>query len=71
MKIMTEEIYNKYMQWSDRPRLIDGLDNMGSENTLHCSCGQEIFPDCDMSRVSINQTYEDHVLRKHPLPEGL
>ena len=38
----------------------DLLDNGGHLNEIYCSCGKRLFPDCDMSRISINQCFNDH-----------
>lgn len=40
----------------------DGLDGYGSENTLTCECGKRMYPDCDMSSVSINNCFNTHRL---------
>lgn len=40
----------------------DGLDGYGSENTLTCECGQEMYPNCDMSSVSISACFNTHRL---------
>jgi len=45
-------------------RLIDRMDTTG-ENHLSCSCGARIWPDCDMSRASINQAMDEHVAKAH------
>jgi hypothetical protein len=40
----------------------DGLDGMGSENTLTCECGSRLYPDCDMSSASIVACFNTHRL---------
>ena len=44
--------------------LIDLL-NVG-ENVLLCSCGERIYPDCDISGASISQEFDRHVQEAHP-----
>jgi hypothetical protein len=39
---------------------INDLMDAGGPNEIYCSCGKQLFPDCDMSRVSINQCFNDH-----------
>lgn len=46
-------------------RLIDGLDGTPWENTFHCSCGERLWPDCDMSSVSVRETWEQHLASAH------
>lgn len=38
----------------------DGLDYYPPTNDFHCECGEQIYPDCDMSSVSIVQAQDDH-----------
>ena len=43
-------------------RLVDYMETSG-ENKLQCTCGQRIYPDCDVSGVSIAKEFDAH-LRK-------
>ena len=40
----------------------DGLDYPGTVNELHCACGTRLWPDCDISQVSINECFDEHRL---------
>lgn len=46
--------------------LIDDMDLIPAVNRLHCACGVEIRPDCDMSSVSICDAFEAHLATVNP-----
>ena len=46
-KVQQHDYYTDMME-------IDGT------NRLFCQCGEQLFPDSDMSRVSINQCFKEH-----------
>ena len=50
-------------------RLIDAMSTTG-ENALSCSCGQRIYPDCDVSAHSINQEFEWHLQDEHGITQA-
>lgn len=44
-------------------RLHDRMDE--GINELYCSCGQRLYPDCDMSSVSVVEEFERHLADAH------
>lgn len=34
-------------------------------NELYCSCGEQLYPDCDVSRVSIAEEFDRHIQKRH------
>lgn len=40
--------------------LIDYL-GMTGDNVLECSCGERLYPDCDISSVSIREEWDRHL----------
>lgn len=53
----------------DRPPfgLLDRMDE--GINELSCSCGERLWPDCDMSAASIVETFQDHLFTSHGITE--
>lgn len=49
--------------------LIDGMDEAPWDNTLHCSCGQQLWPDCDISSVSIGECFFQHLADAHGITD--
>lgn len=41
--------------------LIDRMDERPAVNELVCSCGVPIVPDCDVSKMSINEEWDRHL----------
>lgn len=48
--------------------LFDGLDGPPYVNEFHCSCGERLYPDCDVSRASIADEWERHLIQTHEMP---
>jgi hypothetical protein len=46
-------------------QLIDYL-GITNENVLQCTCGARLYPDCDVSSVSVSEEWERH-LATHPV----
>jgi hypothetical protein len=46
--------------------LIDLMDEPPYTNEWRCSCGVKLYPDCDVSRASVNECFEAHVAAAEP-----
>lgn len=47
-------------------RFIDHMDH--GVNEMFCSCGVRLWPDCDVSRVSINKCWQEHLDKVGAVP---
>jgi hypothetical protein len=43
-------------QWGLRDHLLDGW---------HCTCGERLWPDCDVSSRSVAEEFERHLIERH------
>jgi hypothetical protein len=49
---------------SEKYILLDAMGTTG-ENMLFCSCGERLWPDCDVSSRSIREEFERHCNDAH------
>jgi hypothetical protein len=42
-----------------------GLRDRFPHGAFHCTCGDDLYPDCDVSAASVAQEFERHLIEEH------
>ena len=53
-------VYREPKQKVQQHNYYTDMMEIDGTNRLFCQCGEQLFPDSDMSRVSINQCFKEH-----------